>query len=584
MNLKWKLTQKPSDLTITRLSKELGVKLPFPESLANILVQRGIQSYDEAKSFFVPDKERLHDPLLMRDLAFAVKRLLHARESGEKILLIGDYDVDGTTAVALCALCLGSWGFRIDYYIPDRYREGYGVSFKAVDYAEQINASLLISLDCGIKAHDKVEYAREKNMEFIICDHHTPGERLPNAYAILDPKRRDCHYPFKELSGCGVAWKLMEALYGELIQMNLVDAHTCPAPFDEYCDLITLSIASDIVPIIGENRIIAYHGLKKIRNRPLPGIQAIMALNERQRSWNISDLVFFIGPRVNAAGRIRHASHAVDVLLGNISTLSELAQALHLANEERQDIDRNMTAEALEKISQDAFFSHRHTTVLYDPKWHKGVVGIVASRLIEYHYRPTVLLAESDGKLVGSARSVEGFNLYEALADCEDCLLRFGGHQYAAGLTMERNRLEEFQRKFDRAVSRRILPEQKVPTLYIDHIISFSEIDDRFIRLIYRMAPFGPGNPTPVFASQKVSVIYHEILKDQHLKVVLEQNGYKFEAIGFNIADKLELLHGGYVDVVFQAGFNIWKDQKRINLILKDIKSHGNLILQPSLS
>ncbi len=576
MDLKWKLIQNTTGNITQQLSRELGVDRPFPISLANILVQRGIHSFESAKSFFVPGTSDLHDPLLMKDLDIAVKRLLHAKSSGEKILLVGDYDVDGTTAVALCAMCLRSWGLHIDFYIPDRYTEGYGISFQAIDYAFSVNASLIISLDCGIKALDKIDYARSKEIETIICDHHTPGEQLPNAYAILDPKRNDCPYPFKELSGCGVAWKLMEAFYQVLVKRKMIDPSMLESPFDTYCDLITLSIASDIVPIIGENRIIAYYGLKKIRNNPSKGIRAIMALDNRHRNWDISDLVFFIGPRVNAAGRLRHASHAVDVLMGDTSSLSLLAQSLDQANEERQHIDKYMTSEALEMISSDPKQRDKHTTVLFGPQWHKGVVGIVASRLIEHHYKPTILLAESDGKLVGSARSVDGFNLYEALSDCEDCLLRFGGHQYAAGLTLETYRLEEFRSKFEAAVSSRILPEQKVPILYIDHIINFSEIDDRFVRLLHRMAPFGPENPTPVFVAQGVSVIYHEILKEVHLKIVVEQMGIKFEAIGFNMVDKIDTFQHTKVDIAFQATFNIWRDRKTINLILKDIKTHGD--------
>jgi len=573
--MRWKLTQLTHDASIEALSQALGVQKPFPISLSNILFQRGINTYESAKKFFVPSQEQVHDPWLMKDIHFAINRLLYARESGEKILLIGDYDVDGTTAVALCTLCLQDWGFDVSYYIPDRYKEGYGISFDSIDYAAHIEAQLIITLDCGIKAIDKIDYANTKEIDVIICDHHTPGRTLPAAYAVLDPKQPECEYPFKELSGCGVAWKLMEALYDDLCHKNYLNCSQYARPIDAYSDLITLSIASDIVPITGENRIVAYHGLRKLQTDPLPGIKAIMALSTYARNWDIADLVFFIGPRVNAAGRLLHASQAVDVLLGRTNALAELASALHDTNAERQNLDKLITQEALDLIQADPLYNQKHSTVLYNSNWHKGVIGIVASRLIEYHYRPTVVLTESDDLWVGSARSIAGFDLYEALKACQDCFERFGGHTFAAGLSIKKERIEEFVEKFDQVVAQRILPSQKVPTLYIDHLLDFSEIDDQFVRLITRMAPFGPGNPTPVFATRGVEITYYEVLKGEHLKLQVCHSNRQFEAIGFNMAHLQDLMQHRHIDIAYQATFNVWKDRKIINLQLKDIKPHN---------
>ncbi len=571
--MRWQLKQIPENPRLKDLEKSLATSIPIPPALPNILFQRGIETYEGAKEFFSPKTEFLHDPFLMRGMDQAVARLVIAHQQKEKIVLLGDYDVDGTTAVSLSLLCLRSYGYDVSYYIPDRYKEGYGVSFEGIDFASENNARLMISMDCGIKALDKVAYAKSKGIEFIICDHHTPGDKLPDAFAILDPKQVNCDYPFKELTGCGIILKLMLGIHRELFsylgQSPPVD------PLTAYADLVAMSIASDIVPIVGENRILTHLGLKKIRENPSFGIKALMDQAKQVRPWNVSDLVFFLGPRINAAGRLHHAHQAVEVLTGREEVVPPLAEKLQTANFERQALDKQMTEEALEMLHADPVSDQRSTTVLSHPEWHKGVVGIVASRLIEHHYRPTILLAQSQGKWVGSARSVKGFDLYKSLEACKEHLLQFGGHKYAAGLTLSSEQLSPFKEKFEQVVSECISPEQKVPILPIDYELNLSEISDRLVRIIQRMAPFGPGNPTPVFLCRGVSVKHQRVLKDLHLKLVLEQEGILFEAIGFNLVHKVDLLKSEFIDIAYQVYFNEWNGRKRINLKLKDLKLHG---------
>ncbi len=577
----WKLLESPDREQAADLAGELGTDKPFPLPLAEILVRRNIQSYQQAKAFFVPKPTDMHDPFLMKDMEVAVERLLAARSTGEKILLLGDYDVDGTTAVTLLSLFLAEWDMDFDYYIPDRYKEGYGISYQGIDYAEEIEAGVIISLDCGIKAVEKVKYAALKQIDFIICDHHKPGAELPEAIAVLDPQRPDCRYPDKNLTGCGVGFKLIQALTKRMVELGESLPYPGYDPLEAYADLLTLSIACDIVPIIGENRAIAFQGLQKMQTNPLPGIKILMDQAEGSRDWDISDLVFFIGPRVNSAGRLGHASEAVEVLMGKSKVLKSLAADLQSSNAERQGIDRQVTEEALAIIQTDERFPDRSTTVLFRPEWHKGVIGIVASRLIEHHYRPTIMLTESEGKLVGSARSVTGFDLYEALDQCSDHLLQFGGHRYAAGLSMNPEELQPFQDRFDEVVGLRIQPDQKAPVLWIEGILTFDQIDARFIRLLNRLAPFGPSNRRPVFLSKGVEVKHTTFLKDLHVKFVLEQQGHMVEAIGFNMAQTWrDLGETGPLDVAFQPVFNTWNQKTRINLRIKDIKSshEGNAI------
>ncbi|MFN0204004.1 MAG: single-stranded-DNA-specific exonuclease RecJ, partial [Bacteroidia bacterium] len=429
--MKWIPTQLPHNQTLQQLANDLSTEQPFPIALANILMQRGITTYQQAKNFFVPQKTDLYDPFLMKGMKEATERVLQAKRNHEKVLIYGDYDVDGTTSVALMSLFLQDWKVDFEFYIPDRYTEGYGISFKGIDYAKKIDAKVIISLDCGIKANDKVAYSNEQGIDFIICDHHTPGAELPEALAVLDPLRPDCTYPYKDLSGCGVGLKLAVALTKTFHEAGF----ELPSPdydvVDKYCDLVTLSIACDLVSIAGENRILAHYGLRKLRTNPSEGIKAIMNLSKIERKWDINDLVFFVGPRINSAGRLSHAKDAVEVLLGRSEFLSNLASDLHDANDERRNIDTETTTEAVSFIEGDAEYKKKVTTVLYNPNWHKGVIGIVASRLIEKYYRPTILFTLSDGKLVGSARSVAGFDLYAALEQCSEHLVQFGGHKYA---------------------------------------------------------------------------------------------------------------------------------------------------------
>jgi single-stranded-DNA-specific exonuclease len=430
----------------------------------------------------------------------------------------------------------------------------------------------LLTLDCGIKAVEKVAYANTKGIEVIICDHHVPGSKLPEALAILDPKRSDCEYPFKELTGCGIGYKLAVALHQQLLAAGHRPKQTGFDPEKELLDLLALSIACDIVPLVGENRTLAYYGLKKMRVNPQKGIKAIMDLSDRERSWDISDLVFFIGPHVNAAGRLGHAMEAVSVLLGKKKDLLELASALGDSNQARKDLDQQITEEACELIIHDQHHAQRNSTVLYKESWHKGVIGIVASRLIERYYRPTVLLTKADGHWVGSARSVMGFNLYEALEACQEHILQFGGHMYAAGLTIKDEMLPAFSDAFEHAVSTRITPEQKEPVLMIDQQITFDQLSDHFVRLIQRMGPFGPQNMTPVFMCKNVEVLEAKTLKEVHVRLVLKQHGIVFTAIGFQLAEKWERLNCLELDIAFQPTFNTWKDRTTINLVLKDIQ------------
>lgn len=582
--MKWIIQPNPPSEKARQLADSLSGKHAFPDTIANILLQRDIESYELAQAFFVPDSALQHDPFLMKGMTEAVDRIISAKMNGEKIVLYGDYDVDGTSAVTLLALFMSEWDFRFSYYIPDRYKEGYGLSFIGIDFAENEGAGLIITLDCGIKAVDQIRYARTKGIDVIVCDHHQPGAKLPDAVAVLDPKQEGCHYPFKELTGCGVGLKLIQAITRNFAENGWLSSRPSYDPFQSYCDLVTLSIACDIVPITGENRIIAYHGLKKLRTNPLPGIQAIMAQSEEPREWDISDLVFFIGPRINSAGRLGDARDAVEVLLGKNDSLNALAEELHDSNELRKTLDRQTTLEALEMIRQDQTYTQKSTTVLFHPEWHKGIIGIVASRLIEEHYRPTVLLAAAEGKLVGSARSVTGFDLYTALESCEDLLLQFGGHKYAAGLSLRPDDFVRFAEKFDQIVAKTLTEAQRVPILHIDQPLKFSEIDVRFIRLLNRMEPFGPGNHRPVFISQGVKVLHAVVLKETHVRFVLQQENIMLEAVGFNLAAQWAKMPEGMLDVAFQPMFNTWNQKVKINLRIKDFRPSAELEPEPELN
>lgn len=557
----WKLPTPSDKNEIERLKQELN---GIPADFAALLLQRGITSLDTAKLFFYPDLNHLWNPLLMKDMNEASDRLCRAISSREPVFLLGDYDVDGTTSVSMMTLVLESLGVPVFYHIPDRYKEGYGVSFKGIDVAAASGAKLLITLDCGIRSVEQMRYATQKGLEVIICDHHEPGRDLPEVLAVLDPKRKDCEYPFKELTGCGVGYKLLQACF-EKIQLDTEGLNIG-------LDLLALSIACDIVPVIGENRILMSHGLQKLRNNPTKGLAALKNLSDREREWTVTDLVFFLGPRINAAGRITHARHAVDVLTGKSDDLGPLAQKLEEDNALRKQLDQSHTIQALEMIEQDLNREGKRATVLNHPEWHKGLVGIVASRVIEKHYKPTVLLARSEGNWVGSARSVAGFDLYAALLECKEHILQFGGHKYAAGMTIADEQLESFRRKFEEVVESRIQPEHLSPVLTIDGVADLKNINRPLIKMVEKMAPFGPGNLQPVFATESAEAVNIQILKDQHLKFKVVQGDTTLDAIAFGMADKIGLLEEGPVAIAYHADINRFRGNESVQLIIKDIR------------
>ncbi len=571
---RWTDQQIPHNHEIEQLALQLGGKSPFPRALVNILVQRGYQTFEEVKDFLRPTREQLHDPWDMKDMDRATVRIIEAIDRQEKILIYGDYDVDGTTSVALMKLFLQDWGIEADFYIPDRYKEGYGLSAQGIDFAVEEGFSLLLVLDCGTKAVDLIAEGRSQGLDFIIVDHHRPGETLPAAAAMLNPLQEGCEYPCKVLSACGLTLKLIQALNEEFPEV-LPEAipHTDYDPFTKYCDLVTLSIASDIVPIVGENRAIAAHGLEKIRSVPLPGIAALMALSDFERRWNISDLVFFIGPRINSAGRLRSGRAAVRLLLGDPEERDSFAMDLHRWNEERRELDQEITGEALGMIEEDPKGMERKTTVLFQSHWHKGVIGIVASRLIERYHRPTILLTESEGKWVGSARSVPGFDLYKALTECQQYMVRFGGHKYAAGMTMEESSLEPFRKAFEQEVSAHITAAQLMPELKISHRLRFSEITAKFLNVLRRLAPFGPGNMEPIFLATDVEVMEVTILKKEHVRLRVRQDGITHEAIGFNLARQWKVVDSLSIHLAFQPDTKTWKGVTTVQLKIKDFKT-----------
>lgn len=564
METKWELLQEGKEAEVELLAKAINVSLP----LANILVQRGVTSFEQAKQYFRPKLEALHDPLLMQDMAVAVERILKAIERQEKILIYGDYDVDGTTSVAMMFSYLKRLHPLVDYYIPDRYAEGYGVSTKGVQYALNKGFSLVITLDCGIKAVEKVANAADQQLDFIICDHHTPGEEIPPAIAVLDPKRPDCHYPFDALSGCGVGFKLIQALAGRLA--------TPPEELFSLLDFVAISTACDIVPIIGENRVLAKYGLTQLNQNPRPGIKALLEMIGIQGQVNITNLVFQVGPRINATGRISHANQAVQLLIAeDEAEINELVRTLDTKNNIRRDYDAKATQKAIEMIS-DVQKQGRKSTVLFDPEWHKGIIGIVASRCIESYYRPTVILTESNGLATGSARSIPDFDIYEALNDCSDLLLQYGGHKYAAGLSLEIEKVEAFRRKFEQIVAQKLDDNLLTPKIIIDGMISLDDISWKFFNIIEQMAPFGPGNMKPVFLSRKVKLYgMARLLKGKHLKFKARQiNSNKIvDSICFNGHEHYEQLQtSSHFAICYTIEVNDFNNQRSLQLNIKDIK------------
>ena len=578
MKKRWVFKEKGEEAVVQRLAKELSIE----DKLANLLVQREIYSYDEAKSFFRPQLDDLLDPFLMHDMDKAVERITAAVEMGEKILVYGDYDVDGTTAVALVYTFLHQFYHDIDFYIPDRDAEGYGISYKGIDYAAENNYSLMIILDCGIKAIEKTKYATEKNVDFIICDHHRPGDEIPPAYAVLDPKRNDCPYPFKELSGCGVGFKLAQAY-----------AQKHDLPFEDlipFLDLVVVSIASDIVPINGENRVLAHFGLKQLNKNPRPGIEAILEMGNVKRvsqprneyvfskELGISDLVFMVGPRINAAGRIESARNSVRLLVEkDYSEALKIATKINTLNNERKNFDLNATTEALSMISESEEMSNASYTVVYDPDWHKGVVGIVASRLTETYYRPTIVLTYSNGLITGSARSVKDFDIYDAIDACNDLLEHFGGHKYAAGLSLKEENLESFTKRFGDYVNKNITKEQLVPEIEIASELYLRDISSRFFRILRQFAPFGPGNLSPIFYTPGlVDTGKAKIVGKNHLKlevVNLDISGFPFSAIAFQQGNHFaDIKEGKQFLACYHIEENEWNGIKTIQLNIKDIR------------
>ncbi|HPY66918.1 MAG TPA: single-stranded-DNA-specific exonuclease RecJ [Bacteroidales bacterium] len=571
MEKKWIMKDRGDSELVQRLAGELGVS----ESLANLMVQRKITSPAEANSFFNPSLEDLHDPFLMKDMNRAVDRLSGAIEKGENIMVYGDYDVDGTTAVALVYSFLKKHGANVEYYIPDRYKEGYGVSFQGIDFASNNNCKVLISLDCGIKAVGKIQYAKSKGLDVIICDHHYPGDEIPKALAVLDPKQPGCNYPYKELSGCGVGFKLIHA-YSKIHNI----------PFSEianYLDLVAVSIASDIVPITGENRVLAYTGLKQLNDAPRTGLKEIIREADICHTLTIEDVVFKIGPRINAAGRMETGSKAVELLVSDDPRLAaSISKEINCFNIERRSIDRSITTEAMRMISDDPRLRNSKTTVLFNPQWKKGVIGIVASRLIETYYRPTVILTESNGFATGSARSVQGYDLYQAIEACSDLLESFGGHMYAAGLTLKKENIEPFTERFEQYVNSTITEDQLSPSIFIDAELSFTEINEEFYQVLSQFQPYGPENMSPIFVSYNVFETGSGRMvgsSGEHLKLDLFQDSGSFRsipAIAFGQANHFEYIKQGKpFDVCYSVEMNEFRGNRNLQLNIRDIKTRS---------
>lgn len=584
MTKRWILKKNADDEIVNNLADELNIS----KNLSSLLINRGITTYKEAKDFFRPSLSGLHNPFLYKDMDKCINRIESAIKNNEKILIYGDYDVDGTTAVALVYSFLKKFYKNVDYYIPDRYDEGYGISKKSIDFAADNNFSLVIALDCGIKGNEKIDYANTKNIDFIIGDHHRPGDELPKAYAIIDAKRKDCIYPYDELSGCGVGFKIVQAY----AQKNNI-------PFEKitkYLDLVALSIASDIVQITGENRILAYYGLKQINKNPRPGFEAILKYsNIKKNNFNsfntetifnkqlsISDLVFFIGPRINAAGRIENGAESVKLMIAeDIDSANKIASNINNCNDHRKDLDTNTTLQALEIIRKEDEQNNkkRTSTIVYNPDWHKGVIGIVASRLTEYYYCPTIVLSKSNGMITGSARSVKDFDIYNAIESCKEFLSNFGGHKYAAGLILDPKNLEAFKKRFQEVVDSTIEEKMLIPEIEIDRIINLNEINSKFFKILKQFAPFGPGNMIPIFQTNNViDTGQCRIVGKNHLKLNVihpDISGYPVSAIAFKQADKFDYISQGKpFDITYHLEENNWNGNISIQLNIKDIKIH----------
>ena len=564
MEKRWLLKDPPADEQITLLSKIININ----SYLASILIQRGIADFESAKDFFRPSLQQLHSPFLMKGMEQAVARLRKAINNNEKILIYGDYDVDGTTSVALVYSYLRNFYPHCEIYIPDRYAEGYGVSLAGVEWAEQHDYALIIALDCGIKSSELVSLATLKGIDFIICDHHLPDDSIPNAIAVLDPKQEDCLYPYQELSGCGLGFKFMQ---------GYAQKYRDEREVYEYLDLVAVSIASDIVPITGENRILTYFGLKKLNENPRPGLKALKEIAGIKSELDVSGVVFTLGPRINAAGRVAHGSAAVELLVSETEEeANTLAEKLNLKNEIRKQFDSDITGEALAMIEGSEILRSAKSTVLFKNTWHKGVIGIVAARCVEKYYRPTVILTESNNKITGSARSVSGFDLYGAILECSDLLEKFGGHKYAAGLTLDINNLELFQQKFEQVVSSTITDAMLTPVIELDMPIYFDAITGKFLNILKQMAPFGPENPRPLFEASNVFVVNSlSSFKDRHVRFLAGQdkNEKVFQVVGFDMVEHYEKLsRGDFFKMAFSIEENTFNGTTSLQLRIKDIK------------
>jgi single-stranded-DNA-specific exonuclease len=563
---RWVYKTIPEPQSIDILKNSLNVSTP----IATLLAIRGIHSYEEAKVFFRPRLDQIHDPFLMKDMDLAVSRLEKAIEKGEKIMIYGDYDVDGTTSVSMLYHFLKTNVYQgVSFYIPDRYKEGYGVQKIGIDFAADNDIDLIICIDCGIKSVDLIDYAQTLGIDFIVCDHHRPGDILPPAVAVLDPKRNDCNYPFDELTGCGVGFKFLSAF----CQKNNIDQ----ALLMPYLDLVATSIACDIVPVNGENRVLAYLGLQYINQNPRIGVKALIEATGLKKIMNITDVVFGLGPRINAAGRVSHAYDAVNLLLSDDEEESiAFSKIVNEHNISRKGLDASITIEALQMIDNEELTGKKFSTVLFKSDWHKGVIGIVASRCIEKYHRPTIIFTETNGCAAGSARSVPGFDVYDAIEACSEHLIQFGGHAFAAGLTIEIDKIPVFREAFEAAVAKNIKPEQMTPIVEVDIPLSFKEIDEKFVRILEQMAPFGPKNMTPVFVAEKVMLKGDpRILKEKHLKMTVYQEGsLNFDAIAFGMAEDFydQLSKAASFSLCFQAEFNEFRGEKKIQLMIKDIK------------
>lgn len=573
MEKRW-LVKNPIDRTTV---EEFRSTLKVDPIVAEVLLQRGISSYEEAEAFFTPKLEDLHDPFLMKDLGNAVERINQAMAKNERILFFGDYDVDGTTAVSLMLCFFKNRYDNVDYYIPDRYKEGYGVSKAGIDYAKETNVGLFISLDCGIKSVELVDYANSLNIDFIVCDHHQPGEIVPNCL-VLDPKQKDCHYPYKELCGCGVGFKLLQGL---CVRNNwkLDQLYT-------HLDLVAVAIGADIVPITGENRILCFHGMRLLNEQPRPSFKALLTLAKRSFPVTLTDVVFTIAPRINAAGRLHTGRHAVDLMISDdLDGIRKMALEINEYNQDRRSLDEEITMEALEMLDNDVAFSKRKSTVVFKDDWHKGVVGIVASRLIEKHFKPTIVLTETDGILTGSARTVNDFDIYSAIEACEEHLVQFGGHTHAAGLTLEKINLEAFIDKFDQIVQETITVDDLAPEEIIDIELHFNDIFQpnenrmripKLKRILKKMEPHGPGNMKPVFISRNVFSTDVRILKDKHLKLKMTQadSDVVMEGIGFNLSEKEDDVAAGVpFEIVYTLESNFWNGNETLQMNIKDIRA-----------